>query len=69
LLAGVTSAVQTPAHKLAGAAAAIGASAISGLALEIESMGKCADLTKARQKQQQLAEEFAHLLAMLTKCG
>lgn len=55
------------AHKLSGAAAAIGAGTVADLAAEMEELGTRNELSKAEQKQQQLSEAFENLLAMLTR--
>lgn len=55
------------AHKLAGAAAAIGASAVAGLAAEMEEFCICNEMSKAEQKQQQLLVAFDNLMTTLAE--
>jgi two-component system, sensor histidine kinase and response regulator len=64
---GNTEGVRHHAHKLAGAAAAIGASDVAGLAAEMEKISYSSEMSNAEQKQQQLAEAFDILQALLTR--
>lgn len=61
-----TADIRHHAHKLAGAAAAIRASAVAGLAAEMEEFSFSNEISEAEQKQRQLSEAFENLLASLT---
>ena len=57
--------VQLHAHKLAGAAAAIGATDVANLAAELEELGIRNEIEMAGQKQEQLTQMFENLLTVL----
>lgn len=57
--------VQIYAHKLAGAAAAIGAAEVAKIAIELETLGACNEIILLGRKQLQLGNAFQNLLAVL----
>ena len=67
LTLGTALAMRQHAHKLAGAAAAIGARNVAELAAEIEVLGADNDIINAAQKVLQLSEALEKLLTILTR--
>ncbi len=58
--------VEHHAHKLVGAARAIGARRVADLGAEMEQLGIRREMAEARQRQQQLASAFQSLVEILT---
>jgi len=67
LRAGDAGAVTQLAHKLTGAASAIGAREVAVRAAEIEVLAANHEMTKTEQKVQELAASFENLLALLKR--